>query len=325
MQYLRRVIRICAEDSPNVKRGIAQRAAGLVADGLDVIRGPLSLAKYDYRRKTWDKIRQSVGLDAQFYKGAEVLLWPPDWLALCVRQWLALGGARATRKAKAIGIDPAEGGDKTSMCAADEVGILEIVSKRTPNTALIRNEAIAFGRKWDVPPERWFFDRGGGGQQHVDTLRQEGFKCRSVAFGESPSLDPKRGTTMVEARLGIKEDRYVYLNRRAEMFHGLHLLCDPQANAVPYGLSTGTDAANELLRQLSLIPKQFRIPGTTDDWSMYDAEGRIRMLPKNKRNAGDKMPTLTDLLGCSPDEADSAVLAVWGVFAKSPIPVVQVA
>src|SRR5437667_99689 len=79
--YHRRVIRIPAEDSPNVRLGLAQRARGIEPTHEVLIPGMLTLAEYDLRRATWDKRRQCVGLDARFWEGAELLLFPPERLA----------------------------------------------------------------------------------------------------------------------------------------------------------------------------------------------------------------------------------------------------
>jgi hypothetical protein len=42
---------------------------------------------------------------------------------------------------------------------------------------------------------------------------------------------------------------------------------------------------------------------------MRDQEGRLRMLPKSKRDPSSKEKTLTEIIGRSPDDADSLVLA----------------
>ena len=58
----------------------------------------------------------------------------------------------------------------------------------------------------------------------------------------------------------------------------------------------------ELLRQMRPMPL------------LYDQEGRMRMLPKHKKDPDSTEKTLTDLIGCSPDEADALVLAVHGML-----------
>src|SRR5205823_573616 len=86
------------------------------------------------------------------------------------------------------------GGDKTAMAAVDELGLIEMVSQRTPDTSVVTGSAVAFVRRHNVPPEKWFFDRGGGGKEHADRLRSQGWPVPTVAFGEAVSPMPRRGT-----------------------------------------------------------------------------------------------------------------------------------
>lgn len=307
--FRRKVLKIRAEDSPNVQHAMDQQRAGVVPTGEIVIPGLLPWEDYCKRRgigqpAIWDKVKQCVGLDAEFYEGAEVLMFPPDWLNRAEQIAEALKGK--PRKAKAIGIDPAEGGDKTAMVAVDEFGLIELVSKQTPDTSVITGEALAFMRKHAVPPDRVVFDRGGGGKEHADRLRAQGYPVRTVAFGESLSLDPKRGMTRVEERLDNKEDRYAYKNRRAEMYGELRQLLDPAREGHGFGLPA---EYSELRRQFSPIPLT------------YDPEGRLELPPKNKRGPDDTKVTLMDLIGCSPDEADALVLALHGMLHKVKRPV----
>lgn len=304
--YHRKVIRITAEDSPNVKRGLAQIEAGIRPDGKRVIAGVLSWDEYRHRLATWDEQRKTVGLWAQFYEGKEVRLWTPGALQKSIEAARKLD---PNRRATGIGIDTAEGGDKTTMCAGDDKGVLELVSKKTPNTDVICGEAIAFGVKWGVDPKRWLFDAGGGGKQHADRLRGMGFNVDTVAFGGRPTLELKRAMHLMPERKDVKEDQYVYLNMRAEMYHGLALAVEGNNDGV-FAIPCEGDALIELHRQMSLVPK------VVGNWSMWDAEGRIRMLPKqrtSKKMTGDENDTsdeitLTEIIGHSPDELDAAVL-----------------
>lgn len=301
--YHRRVIRIRATDSPNVKLALAQIEAGLEPTHETVVPGVLSWREYQNRRANWDKVKQCVSLDAEFYEGSELLLFPPDWLTLAEERALALPRAR---KAKGGGCDPAEGGDRTSMAAVDEFGLIEQVSKKTPDTSMIGQEAIAFMRKHDIPPDKFVFDRGGGGKQHADMLRRMGFNVRSVGFGEGLAPDPRYGKAPVRIRREDKEGRYEYLNRRAQMYGELSEALDPGLPGVRFAIPA---EYTELRRQLAPMPK------------LYDKEGRLFMLPKNKRNPDPTNPstekTLVELIGCSPDEADSLVLACHGMWHRS--------
>jgi hypothetical protein len=303
--FRRKIIRIKAVDSPNVRLALMQQARGRAPTGQTVIPGVLSWEEYQKRRETWDPVKQCVGLDADFYEGAEVLLFPPLWLNRAEELAKRLEGK--PRQAKAIGIDPAEGGDKTAMAAVDQWGLIELVSKQTPDTAVVTGEALAFMRKHNVPAEKVCIDRGGGGKEHADRLRSQGFNVQTVAFGESVSPMPRRGTTGFAERVDVREERTAYFNRRAEMYGELRELLDP---AVGNGFAIPAEYT-ELRRQLAPIPLT------------YDDEGRLKLLPKNKRDStsGAGAKSLTDLIGCSPDEADALVLAIHGMRQKARRPV----
>src|SRR5215204_6203156 len=109
MGLYRKVIQIKAEHSPNVRLALAQRADGLTPNGQNIVPGALSWRDYLKRRATWDEIRQCIGLDAEFYEGKEVLLFPPLWLNRAEEAARKLRGQ--TRSPSAMGVDPAEGGD----------------------------------------------------------------------------------------------------------------------------------------------------------------------------------------------------------------------
>lgn len=298
MRYIRKVIRITAEDSPNVRLGMAQERQGMKATGEMLIPGVLPYHEYRKRRKHWDKIRQCVSLDARFYEGAEILMFPPLWLDVSRRTAQALTGKQ--RRAKGIGIDTAEGEDMTSMAATDEYGLIELVSEQTPDTNVIIGKVLAFMRKHNVPPEYVLFDRGGGGRQHADRLRDMGYGVRDIGFGENLNLAPRRGLVMVEERLDNRAERYAYLNRRAQMYHDLRLLLDPARSQMkpPLPIFAIPGSYENLRSELSPIPL------------LYDAEGRIRMLPKRRKNPDSKEKCLEELIGHSPDEADATVLSV---------------
>lgn len=312
-RYFRKVIRISAADSPNVAIGLMERQAGRDPSYREEIPGVLSLAEYDYRRATWDRVRQCIGLDGDFWEGAEQLLFPPEWLNRAEERARELDlrtgqGEMNPRRARAIGCDPGEGGANTAWAVVDEWGLIALESYPTPQTADIPNRTLALMNEHRVPAEYVGFDRGGGGKQHADALRAKGHEVRTIAFGESILADVKRGTVRepYAERLEQREDRYTYVNRRAEMYGELSLLLDPvneRGFALPatdgrlYGPAYG-----ELRRQLALIPR----------W--YDEEGRLWLPPKNKKDPNSKVKTLTEILGKSPDEADALVLAVHTMF-----------
>ncbi len=258
--------------------------------------GVLPYADFKQRRAMWDEVRQCIGLDAEFWEGAEALLFPPEWLNRAERIAEDVRYLRK-REAKAVGIDPAEGGDDTTMAAVDELGLIELTACKTPDTSVIRGAVKDFGRRHGVPPDKWVFDRGGGGKQISDQLRSEGFPVRTVAFGEPVSLEPRHGLTTIAERVALAEERYVYKNRRAQMYGDLSVMLDPGRDQgwglpVEYG---------ELRRQLALIPK------------LLDHEGRLYLPPKRKKTAKSTEVSLEEIIGCSPDEADAVVLALYGM------------
>ena len=289
-QYFRKVIRIAATDSPNVRLGLAQQRAGLEPTGETVVPGVLSWDQYQHRLATWDEVRQCIGLRGEFYEGSQLLLFPTEWLNLAEDRARELP---AVRRARAMGVDPAEGGDKSSFSVVDEHGLIEQVNERTPDTNDVVNIAVDLLKRHGVTPDRVCFDRGGGGKQHADRMRAMGHRVRTVGFGEAIAPDPRRGLATVDARKDDRETRYEYKNRRAQMYGELSEAMDPTLPGVRFALPA---QYAECRRQLSLMPK------------LYDRESRLYMLPKNKP-PGSSETCLIDLIGHSPDEADSLVLA----------------
>jgi hypothetical protein len=300
-RYFRKIIRITAHDSPNVRLGLIQQQRGVKPTNEVLIPGVLPWADYVKRLAMWDPIRQTIGLWGEFYEGGEVLLFPPQWLERAHQHADVLVGRKRT--CQAIGIDPAEGGDETAMTAIDEYGIIEQVSRRTPNTNEVYTEALAFMKKHDMlnRPEYVAWDRGGGGKQHADRMRAQGLAVTTIAFGDPASSDMKRGIFTFPQRVEKREEGYAYMNRRAEMYGCLSLLLDPdnhvQGGLAPYGFAIPRQYT-ELRRQLAPIPRT------------YDPEGRLFILPKDVKNQNSDQRTLKGILGCSPDRADSLVLAV---------------
>lgn len=276
----RRVIRIRGEDSPNVRLAHGQRRKGEVPTGEILVPGVLPYREYIKRRRIWDPIKQCIGLDAEFWEGAEVLMFPP--LALQTSARLADILRFRVRQALAVGVDTGEGRSNTCWTAGDRLGVIEQESMRTPDTSVIARRTKAFIRKHRVEPENVLFDRGGGGKQIADMLRAEGYMVRTVAFGSAPLEDAARGEE--------KEQSGVYTTRRAQMFGELSEL-------VQGGWAIPSDCT-ELHEQLAKIPR------------LLDKEGRLVLLPKT---AAKGQPSLTSLIGRSPDEADSAALCAHGI------------
>jgi len=298
-RYYRKVIKISAEDSPNVQLGLLQKSLEKKPTDEILIPGVKSYSLYVKHRLTWDKIKQCVALDAEFYEGAENLLYPPEWLneAEALAETLS-----PQRRADTMGVDPAEGGDSTVWTLIDGLGVIDVINEKTPDTSVIVGRTIKLMREHKLSPGRVLFDRGGGGKQHADRLRAQGINVRTVAFGTPLTPEKMRGLKTFDVRKGEEEERYVYFNRRAQMYGMISLLLDPAEEgqlAIPAKFT-------ELRRQLAPIPR------------IYNEEGRMILPPKRKKPGAinSNVITLTELIGCSPDEADALALAVYGRYGK---------
>jgi hypothetical protein len=294
----RRVIKITGEDSPNVKAGLLYRRYGRDPLGEILIPGVLPWDDYLKRLETWDPVRICVGIKAEFWEGADALLYPPQWLNRAEDLHRTLVGM--PRRGKALGVDPGEGVANTSWTVVDDLGIIEQVSMVTPDTAVIVGHTKALAETWHVPAEEIVFDRGGGGKQIADLLRSQGWNVRTVSFGESPTPELHRGMTPFGEKKERIELSRTYKTRRAEMYGILRDSLDPSLS--PMGFAIPPQYV-ELRRQLSLIPL------------LRDGEGCLYLPPKS-RKPGSSVKSLQDIIGRSPDEADSLVLAVYGLRRK---------
>jgi hypothetical protein len=249
-------------------------------------------------RRSMGSVWYAQEYECQFSDATGTPLYPPEWLEHAASRAREVLGQK--RQAKAIGCDPAEGGDKSCWAVVDELGLIHLLSLSTPDTTVIPKETVRLMRDYGVPAERVLFDRGGGGKEHADRLRSMGHNVGTVSFGETPSAELRRGATPFAERRDVREEKFSYRNLRAEMYYGLRRLLDP---------CTGTGFAipgeyAKLRRQLNVIPLK------------HDSEGRIELPPKNKRNQESKEPSLVELIGHSPDELDSLVLAVHALLNK---------
>jgi hypothetical protein len=130
-----------------------------------------------------------------------------------------------------------------------------------------------------------------------------------VAFGESLLPDIKKGYGQYQpysVRLEQREEKYTYVNRRAQMYGELSRLLDP-SNEQVLGANFAIPFNERLRKQLSVMPK------------LYDQEGRMFLPPKQKKPGQEesKIKSLTKLIGHSPDESDSLVLALHGMLHPS--------
>lgn len=314
-RYYRKVMRITCEDSPNVRRGrflkrkypkkswaeieqLVQKPKGKWSP----IPGLISIEEVEKRRKLMPKILQTISLDAEFYEGAENLLYPPDWMAKAGRIAKDLKGRRRT--AQTMGVDCAEGGDNTSWTIVDKFGVIYQKSIKTEDTADIPGITAALIREYNLEPGNVLFDAGGGGKQIVQAMRRQDSKwndVRIVPFGGAAS-DPsqfKRMRTSLQKEQAA-ETRFIYVNRRAEMYGLLRELMHPEYSEHGFGIPEEYD---RLWWQLSQMPY------------LLTDEGRMYLPPKNKK-PNSNVETIKEIVGCSPDEADSLVLAVYGLFSK---------
>lgn len=305
--YYRKVIKICAEDSPNVKLGQMRARKGKEPDDEGVIPGVLGYQEYVRRRKVWPQIRQTIGLDGEFYEGRETMLYPEEWLQKAQLRAKQLEINKTPRKALSMGIDPGEGDANTAWTIGDTLGIIKLHSEPMGGIVEIADFTISLMLDYDLEPEQVFFDRGGGGKQIADHLRDKGYEVNTVAFGESVRQEMREGYVPIEDREDIVEQRYAYANRRAQMYGLLRLRLDPTINENSYGIPSSGKQYQELRRQLKAMPLRF------------DEEGRMLLPPKQRRSERQKGESLMSILGCSPDEADSLVLMNYGLQESTPM------
>lgn len=299
--FFRKVIKIKADDSPNVRLAEKEIAEGKEPSNKVLVPGVVTYEDYLIARATYDDMNQCISLDAEFYEGDSVYLFTPTNLALAEEIAKNLPD---DRKAKAIGCDPAEGGDSTTWAIIDEEGLIDLVVEKTPDTSYITSKTIALMNQYGIPADRVMFDRGGGGKQHADRLRSQGYEVHTVAFGEPVNPEKKRGITRLDQAKLNDETKYEYKSRRVQMFHIL-------SRAILDGFALPSKPLNKaeinrksLADQLKVFPLQL------------DPEGRYKLPPKNKTDKNSKEITLVDMIGHSPDEADALAIAYYCMTKK---------
>lgn len=238
----RRVLRIRAEDSPNVRLALGQKRRAEPITGEVLVPGVLSFSEYERRRQTWDPMRQTICLDAEWYEGREALLFPPLLLDAAADRADALAAAGGPRRALALGIDSGEGRSHTVWALGDEEGLIDLWAVRTLDTAEVVRRTRAIAREHYLDPENVLFDRGGGGRQHADRLREMGLDVQDLSFGAAST-----------------DDRGIYSGMRSQLFGQLEERLH-RGWAIPRRFA-------ELRRQLSVLPRRL------------DPEGRLT-LPK---------------------------------------------
>lgn len=300
MSLFRKVIHIGADDSPNVQVGKLLAQAGIKPPYPVLIPGVVTYEDFLRRSAKWDERQRCIRLIGKFYEGEDVQLYPENWLQYSFRRALEI--STRGRNAKSIGCDPAEGGDNTCWSVVDELGLIELESKSTPDTTVVSDTTIELMKVHNVSASDVYFDRGGGGKQHADYLRRRGYKVITVGFGEGAS-NPNmlRRMRKLSEKIEDKEIGYAFKNRRAEMAWLLREQMDPVFNEGGFAIP---ERYSELIRQMRPIPVQ------------WDREDRFYLPPKRSITQNSTEITLIDLIGCSPDEWDSLMLAVYGMLRK---------
>jgi len=311
--WFRQVIRVKADRSPNVRYAQAEIAKGLPASHKEIVPGVVSWRDFQNRRLLWDKMQQSIGVDAEFYEGAEVKLYPSEHLEMAVARANRIGKVKS---GKTLGVDPAMGGDNTSFCICDEneeeSWTCHLEAMKTPDTMIIVDKIIILMSEWNISDDNVLIDAGGGGVQLASNLRRKGFRSvRVVNFGGSVKPQKLAGTAPVRKRDEAEERRAQYRNRRAQMYDILSKRLDPTSgekqHAIPLSILDAPNPGKSTLReQMEPIPK------------MIDDKGVIFMLSKQRKTRvvgenEERKITLTELIGHSPDELDSLILAVFGL------------
>lgn len=308
MRYYRKIIKITGHDSPNVRYGLAQLAAGIEPTDEIIVPGVLSYSEYCKRMELWDPIRKCISIDAEFYEGSDILLFPPVWLNAAELR-------KVVGPAKAMGVDSALGGDNTSWAVVSDSGLMHLESRKTPDTSVIPSITLSLMTRFGIRAENVLFDYGGGGKVHVDRLRAMGHNVRAILFGSPATAPKRRGLKPLEQRKQEEEVRMVYKNRRAEIYGTMRERLDPTALTTPFALPAGIINAPRLDGGPSLRGQMAPIP------LWFDEEGRMYLPPKHRKpdaqNKADVKSNLVDLIGCSPDELEAVCLGVFGLSGKT--------
>ena len=228
----------------------------------------------------WNEVQRTTRLRGQFYEGKHERLFPTETLDLAMdgRRWQQL--QQQQRRAQAMGVDVAAGGrDQSSWTVIDQFGIIEQIVKDTPHTMEIAGLTRQLIEQYQLPAWHVAFDAGGGGKQIADRLEEQGFAVIVVHFGEAADA------------------RQAYVNRRAELYGVLAACFDPEREEGVFCLPPEGD---ELRAELNVLPLR------------YDSEGRLVLPPKQPGRSGPTTEkSIRQLLGRSPDRADSLALATW--------------
>ena len=302
-----------------MRLALAEIAAGKDPTYRNLVPGVLSYREYERRLRLWDEVRKKIGLDGEFDETAVTLMFPPGWMDEAQLVGDRLGLNRRPTGRVAMGLDSAQGGDNASWCIGDGLGMLDLVSMKTPDTSVIIPKTIELMQQWGIDSEDVCLDHGGGGKEHGDRLREMGYRgVRIISFGAGPT-DPnlyRRMKTSDEKR-DERETKYRYKNRRAEIYGLARNMLNPVLNEQVYGMPTvlmertRSDGHVGLRGQLAPVPL------------LYDGDGRMFLPPKNppsdpaRRAHVNREKSLSEIIGCSPDESDAFGLMIYAKEVKS--------
>jgi hypothetical protein len=327
--YHQRVIHISADDSPNIQLAKIQIEQGRKPTGEMVVPGVKGWDDYQKNLATWDEEQICVGLEGRFYEGDTIKMYPPGWLVGSGELAATLDKVMPNRVPTHLAVDSAEGGDNTTFAAGDKLGMVLLRIKKTPDTSYVVDETIDLIDLYGIDEDNVMFDRGGGGQEHVDRLRRLGYNVRSVAFGEAAtSADRFKRFKSKQDRIEAEENRTVYFNRRAEMYGLLRKHLNPVNEDPTNHISSGglTRLDNTSIMRYAIPASLLDKPTGQGRKTLRDqldgiplkrdSEGRLKLPPKKKRTATSTEESLEDIIGHSPDEADAIVMLNYVTFYK---------
>lgn len=307
----RRVIKIKAEHSPNVRYGLAEKKAGHEISFTEMIPGVVSIRDYLTRRATWNEMSQTIGLDAEFFEGDQVKLFTDAKILMSSQRW----ATNPDTQAESIGIDPAAGGDNTSFAVSSKTKLLKLESSKTPDTTVIVDKAIILMSEYGVRPENVGIDQGGGGLQIAHALRRKGYPVRTINFGGAFKMQKRAGIAPVKRRIEAEERMQAYRNKRAFMYHLLSLRMDPNSGYELFDISKKQLGYQTSFKQCTLRQQMEPVP------FLLDNKGVIYMLSKARKTkventTQDREYTLTELIGHSPDELEAVLISLMVQYDK---------
>lgn len=311
-KLIRNVIQIKAEHSPNVRYAKKEIELGHKPSNKELIPGVVSYRDLIIRRATWNEMAQTIGLDAEFYEGADVKLYPEERIQASALRY----ETNKDNGAVSIGVDPAAGGDNTAFAVASETKLIKLESKKTPNTMDIVYKTIDLISTYGVPAEKVGIDAGGGGIQIAHQLRAKGYRVRTVNFGGSFKLQKRAGVAPVRIRNEAEEKMQAYRNKRAFMYHLLSMRLDENSGFELFDISKEQFRYTSDFKSCTLSEQMDPVP------FLIDNKGVIFMLSKAKKTQipgqtnKDNEVTLTQLIGHSPDELESVLLALMVQYEK---------